>query len=367
MDEPRNYALDMAKVFATICILFHHYQQVEEAVTGVSASAVIDFYEGSFNWGQMVEAFFLVSGVCMLAYITKIKNGLTFYQYYVRRAGRLLPLMAVSGVVYAVLQLLFDKVYRMAFFGKDPSLFGIVLQAFGVQKGWGFSSPFLNNPTWYCSVLLLCYVIFYAIVYWSHRLQVSPFYGFVFMILLGCGIQTYGIDLPFLNGATCRGFYAFFAGIVLAKLMPMIQKWRWSAAWAVLVIVIFALAYKMRDGQLEYMPFLLTFVLYPAILIVLQAFPLHYISALPFWGKWARITYSVFIWHLPFYMLVYTVLPVLGQSPLLAVSVRAMLLCAVVLQGVGWLSYRYLECPLNRKVQNWLLSLDPAKVVQGTR
>lgn len=75
----------------------------------------------------------------------------------------------------------------------------------------------VNNPTWYISVLLLCYIVFYLLTYLGKRWQIPHTYLFVFMVLLGCGAQTYGLNLPFLNGSSCRGYYAFFFGVLPAE------------------------------------------------------------------------------------------------------------------------------------------------------
>lgn len=365
MQNTRNHAFDMVKVIATFCILFHHYQQTATRVTGVNISGV-HFYDpvfqpGDFSWGYIVELFFILSGFFMLSYGKKIRAGMTFYQFYSRRAARLLPLMAVSGVVCAGAQILYDHAYRGTFWDKDPSVFGVVLQALGIQSGWAFQAPALNSSTWYCSVLMLCYVIFYAIEYWSNRLNISPSYGFVGMILLGCSIQSYHIDMPFFDDSTGRGYSAFFFGVVFAKLMPLLKKWQGTIWLSVIAPVVYLVAYYKKDGNLQYMPFLLTFVLYPAILILVQCFPLSLVSRFTFWDGWAKIGYSVFIWHIPCYILLYSAVKFLGMDPTVLVNIPMMLLCAVAMQFVGWLSYRFLEQPLGKRVAAIFASLDPAK------
>lgn len=365
MHRARNRAFDMVKVFATFFILFHHYHMVAWMVTGKAVGG-ISFYhsvfqDGDFSWGYMVELFFLISGYLMLSYLPKIQEGMTFYQFYTRRAARILPLMAVSGVVCAVILLLYDKAYQNAFWGGDPSAFGVVLQALGVQSGWVFESPYLNSVTWYCSVLMLCYLMFYAIVYWSRRGGFSPSYGFVLMLLAGCGAQTYHLELPFLNSASSRGYSAFFAGVLLAMLMPLFQQWRGTvwACWA--VVLVFAASWYKGNGRLQYMPFWLTCLLYPAILLLLQRRPLSALSRCRFWEAWSNINFSVYIWHLPFYLLLYSAVKFAGLDPLILVNWPAMLVCAVVLQPIGWLSYRFVEQPLHRKALQWFFSHDPAQ------
>lgn len=368
MHSARNRAFDMVKVISTVFIVLHHYEQVAVMVTGQNVHGFpINFFGGSFNWGYIVELFFLLSGFFMVPYIQKVRQGLSFYRFYTRRAARLLPLLAISGVCCAIFLLLYDKAYQGAFWEKDPSLFGVVIQALGIQTGWAFKNPYLNNPTWYCSALMLCYLVFYAIVYWSHRIKVSPCYGFAFMIFLGCSVQTfqgdqtYQTEIPFLTGVCSRGYSAFFAGILLAMLMPRLQKRR-SVFWAGLAfLAVFAAAYYKKDGDLQYMPFLLTFLLYPVILLLVQSFPFTLLSRLPVWEKLSGISYSVFVWHFPLYILLYSVVGLLGRDPALLVNWPTMLVCAVVLQPIGWLSYRFLEQPLHRKALQIFETLDLAQ------
>lgn len=362
MKETRNCTLDMLKVFATIFIVFHHYQQDGQGITGRTLHSVINFYGGTFSFGYMVELFFLISGICMFPYVQKITQGLTFYQFYTRRAARLLPLMAISGVVSALLLVAYNTIYSWN--GYDlgtPSLFGVILQALGIQDGWVFSNPSLNNPTWYCSVLMLCYLVFYGIVYWSNRARVSPFFGMVFFLLLGCSVSTYEISLPFLNGSSCRGFYGFFAGVLLAAVMPIIKKCRYSMGISLGIVVLFLLDFGLENGALPYFRFLLTFVFYPALIVFLQSFPMCFVTKASFWEKWAKITYSIFIWHFPMYMLLFLLLPLCKIDPAVVINQTSMILFTCVMQLIGWISYHFVENPLNQSMLRWFSSMDPSK------
>lgn len=363
MKETRDRTLDMLKVFATILIVFHHYQQDGQGITGQTLHGLINFYGGSFSFGYIVELFFLISGICMFPYIQKIAQGLTFYQFYTRRAARLLPLMAVSGVVSALLLMAYNIIYSgNEYYLGTPSLLGVVIQALGVQDGWVFANPSLNNPTWYCSVLMLCYLLFYGIVYWSDRAKISPLFGMAFFLLLGCAISTYGIELPFLNSSSCRGFYGFFAGVLLAALMPIIKACRHYVGISLGIIVLFLLDFRWENGEMPYLPFLLTFVFYPALIVFLQNFSaLRFFTQAPFWGKWARITYSIFIWHFPTYLLLFLLLPLFHVDPALVVNQTAMIVFACVMQPIGWLSYHFMEKPFNQKMLSWFSLMDPRK------
>lgn len=113
---------------------------------------------------------------------------------------------------------------------------------------------------------------------------------------------------------------------------------------------------------MPYLPFLLTFVFYPALIVFLQNFSaLRFFTQAPFWGKWARITYSIFIWHFPTYLLLFLLLPLFHVDPALVVNQTAMIVFACVMQPIGWLSYHFMEKPFNQKMLSWFSLMDPRK------
>ena len=155
----RSYPLDFLKILATIIIVFHHFQQT----TGITYEGTVNFYYGKFYFGYVVELFFVLSGFFMLRYIKKIQNGLSFQEFYLKRAFRLLPLVACSAIVYEVLLEVYHFLYRTSWFDVEVTLFGVLTTSLGIQSGWAFSNPSVNNPVWYISVLLLCYAVFYLL------------------------------------------------------------------------------------------------------------------------------------------------------------------------------------------------------------
>lgn len=94
MGNERRYSLDVLRIIATILIIFHHYGQV----TGLYLEGHINYCNGRFYFGYVVEFFFLLSGYFMYRYIGKITNGLTFKKFFLPRALRLLPLVFISGI-----------------------------------------------------------------------------------------------------------------------------------------------------------------------------------------------------------------------------------------------------------------------------
>ena len=87
MEYKRKSLPDIIKIICTVCILFHHYQQL----TGTFFYRGLNFYGGRFYFGYLVELFFIMSGWVMVSYIEKIKDKMSFPAFFSKRAIRLLP------------------------------------------------------------------------------------------------------------------------------------------------------------------------------------------------------------------------------------------------------------------------------------
>lgn len=115
MGKKRNYGLDFLKIVATILIVFHHYQQI----LNIEFKG-INFYGRKFYFGYLVEFFFLVSGFLMFNYIEKIKVGLTFKDFFIRRIIRLMPLIIIAAISYEILLYIYPKVFGDYFYNLKP-------------------------------------------------------------------------------------------------------------------------------------------------------------------------------------------------------------------------------------------------------
>lgn len=256
------------------------------------------FFGGKFYFGYLVELFFLISGYFTFNYIQKIRDGLKFKRFYLHKVLRLLPLVSIAAVVDEILLYYYTNVYNFSWFDIKASIWGMVLDCLGIQVGWSSLNPCVNNPTWYISVLLLCYLVFYYITYWSHRLNVSPYYGYLFMIFVGMGIITYGISIPGFTNETARGYYAFFFGIVFHKFLSseLMKEIRSAFFGCIFLLITFLMIFQWDIVSVD-INYVLTFIYYPAILVILKS---RYIANMfkgEFWGKFAEISFNVYVWH----------------------------------------------------------------------
>lgn len=138
MTKRKGY-LDFLKFIATVIIIFHHYQQS----TGAYFSGWINFYNGEFYWGYMVELFFIISGFCIYRYEEYIAEGnVTLKDFYLKRLLRLLPMLFLGAVLYELASIAYARVYGMDWLGVKPSLWGTITDIIAVQEGWVFRNAF---------------------------------------------------------------------------------------------------------------------------------------------------------------------------------------------------------------------------------
>jgi len=267
LGKKRNYGLDFLKIVATILIVFHHYQQI----LNIEFKG-INFYGGKFYFGYLVEFFFLVSGFLMFNYIEKIKVGLTFKDFFIRRIIRLMPLIIIAAISYEILLYIYPKVFGDYFYNLKPDFWGLIISVLGIQAGWTFENPMINNPMWYISVLLLCYIIFYILTKISITKKYNHIYFYIAIVFLGLSIQKNGTDLAFFNSYTARGYYAFFFGLVFSiffynyKISKFIKI---SSIFSVILITFLIVRhYSIIEKNINYT---LTFIYYPALIIIFNS------------------------------------------------------------------------------------------------
>ena len=289
----RRGSLDVLKIFATVFIIFHHYQQVLEVYypTGVN------FFSGSFPWEHMVELFFMISGFVMLPWCRRITGNVTgsdFKSFILHRYRRFIPMLAVTAVCYELmsaviirfLPALTDEFIRL-------SVWGTVCNILCIQSGWCVRNVMINNPTWYICVLMLCYIVFWIITDLCRRKNRSPVYAYLFMIILGFSVRMTGMNIPFLNEYTARGFISFFLGILLAAAD---DRYELHGAFRTVFYVLFALLVLFTpDIEKDYS---LCYLFLPLIILIFTSERVEKLFTARFWTTLGAIQFHAYLWHL---------------------------------------------------------------------
>lgn len=285
----RNGALDFLKILGTLSILLMHYQQVLE----VTFPTGVNFYNGNFNWGNVVEFFFVVSGFVMFPKTAAIRKGEDggFCDFIGKRLLRFAPMMALTALCYELVSLLLIKVYGDFSPWCCISLWGIVQNTLCIQSGWGMIEMPLNTPTWYISVLMFCYVLLYFTTKLCGKYKKDPLPVYVAWIILGVGINTCRLDLPFLNSEMGRGYSAFFTGMILAELFERYEM------HGTVQIVFSLLIFVLTACGLVFDTASMTFLLYPALLIVFTTKRADKLFSAKLWNGLGRIQFHAYVWH----------------------------------------------------------------------
>ena len=345
-ERQRKTGLDLVKIIATSLIVLHHYQQV----TDVRFEQGLNFYGGSFYFGYLVELFFVLSGFFLFPYVERIKSGLTFPAYFKKRYLRLFPIMLISAAVYIVATYVFERLYGYSW-GNDRSLWGLLFTVLGIQDGWATPNPMINNPTWYISVLLLCYILFYFTVWLAKRWQVSETYFFVGFIFLGMGILTFGINLPFLNSSSARGYYAFFWGLILARLLHRRELSRgFTLICAGVFVLIPVMLVFMKSFMSNGINYVLTFVYYSAVVVVFSSPAVNRVLRFRWLSTLSAISYDVYMWHSTMLVTMFIYGFALRIEPNFD-HVPVMLGLLLVCWLFGTFSYYCLERPIARMIE----------------
>ncbi|MCR5575389.1 MAG: acyltransferase [Oscillospiraceae bacterium] len=296
MENKREYALDTIRIVISVIVVFAHFQLC------LGADYRVDFVSdiGTFSYSYLMELFFMLSGFFTARYVRRIRNGLSFRSFFLRRYLRLLPLMALSSVSWSALFILLGHHRPGSMWANQaPTLWGTVLTSLGFQEGWGFHNSYVNHPLWFLSVLIFCYVLFYVLVRAAKRLEISPYYLFGAMIFVGVGVRNYGIELPFLNSTMCRGYYSFFPGVLLAALLQKRKPGKLVLGLcALLVAGILALIGTGHFTPIGDMQLVMTFLFHPALIVLLHSDTAARLFKSPVIGLLGKASFSVYVWHM---------------------------------------------------------------------
>ncbi len=339
MTQRRDHSLDFLKIAATLVIVLHHY----ERAFGTHFSA-LNFGNGSFYFGYMVELFFMISGFIAFSSIKKIQEGLSFDKYFSGKFMRLFPLAAISTIV-------FSAMYLIVWGTEGFSIFKAIVTAVCVQKGGAFDEVLVNSHLWFLSVLLICFAFFFIIIRVSQRARINWRYGCLFMIILGASVMSASWEMPFFNTSTARGYMAFFMGVLLASFLKKHKPGLLMFFGSLLVAIITVLLIIFRFDIMEYgLNYILIFVLFPAIIILFESPPLQKMLDCRILGTMAQIAFNVYIWHFDFntFCAVVNDLFTLGIDYTTRNAEMIVLLLCII---IGICSFYFIERPLTKLIK----------------
>ena len=208
---PTSFYNRPIKFVSAILIIFHHYQQdLEITLSG------INFCNGGFYFGYLVELFFIISGFLAASGIEKTEKQ-DFGEFFINKAIRIYPMAWISILVCTVVLMLYKLTFNNWL--ETVGIWQFVTSMLLVFNNGIISLPSygINNPLWYVSVLLVLFFFFWFCVKMSSKYRMNAEYFYLILILIGlkvnCGITSMG---SYLDRPLVRGMISFFSGCILS-------------------------------------------------------------------------------------------------------------------------------------------------------
>jgi peptidoglycan/LPS O-acetylase OafA/YrhL len=297
-----------------------------------------------------VDLFFVLSGfVFFWLYRDSIRSGATgAWKFSVLRISRLYPLHFVMLIAVANLQLVFFRANGQFFIYEPNDLPHFVAHLFMVQNWWPDSPQTFDGPTWSVSIEMLLYVLFFV------ACRLGPMRGAHCLVaaLAGALLLTFDEHIA-------RGVIGFFMGGFIfaiwgglrddprAGTISRVLAWTSLAGWAVLCAMLYGDSPWLEGGEGNNQ-FLIVFDFFLCPLTVL-ALALRESAGrtTPAWlGNLGDVSYSTYLIHFPLQLSLALVAAQFALTPAFFMNGGVMIAFLVVLIGLGALSYRYFERPM---------------------
>lgn len=210
-------------VAAFIIAYIFHYQLLF-SVMPVHTPALEKLFQAfGYLFVNASDVFFFLSGFLMYeSYHQRIqKSGMSLRKFLFPKMKKIYPLM----IVMALWMWLTERI-GLALLGAYPlhgdggkvrySFFSLLLNMAGLQTGWISDGDVhaVNGPSWFVSVILICYVLFYLILRYAKSRKTELV---LFGILTAGGMlfTVFPVELPLLYSCVARGYFGFFGGALI--------------------------------------------------------------------------------------------------------------------------------------------------------
>lgn len=256
-----------------------------------------------------VEIFFAVSGFfAYVSYIDKIRDKkYIFVSFLWGRIKRLYPAMIISVIIVAAAQWIsYDKFGHYAildYYDGRNSLMGFVLSILGVNCGWicNHDTYSINGVTWYISILMICYMLFYVYGVLYRKNKVIGYIFISALMVLGLIILIIKPAYPLLYLSNGRGYLDFFGGVLIAGIYTHIDKEKYKKHMiiiGIIMLVIYAILRVVVDR--DNICYLCSFLFNPGIMLLfLNVDFLDKIADNKVMRYLGKISFDIYLFNMP--------------------------------------------------------------------
>lgn len=252
--------------------------------------------------------FFLLSGfLTMRSYEQRIAGGgVSLKEYMVPKIIRLYPVVIVTALAEMLLEWIGKwQLGQWPLHGDGGavrySLFSLILNMLGFQAGWisDGDTYAVNGPSWFVSILFICYLLFYLLTRLIRR--DGPRRCVIAAVAVaGAFCIALQPDIPLLYFCNGRGYLGFFGGALIYVATERLSE-RGKQAGIVVslagMVLSFVLIWALGDDARE---LVLDICFWPAVMyLTLNTKPLAWIFSLRPFEFLGKISMSLFLCNIP--------------------------------------------------------------------
>lgn len=338
----RFYSIELLRFLASLAVILYHYKigfaWDKGYVDTVNLSLSLPFYKFInlfYNYGFYgVQLFFLISGfVFAHIYINK-KNLVSLKEFFINRFARLYPLHFATLILVTFLQLFSLGAFDTFQIIQINDFYHFFLNLMFISS-WGFENGHsFNAPIWSVSVEVAIYILFFFL------LSLIKKYKLIFIILISVILLLIDkmkiFDTLFLECARL-----FFSGTIIYYLLNMkLNNYIYLISSLILILLAFIGNFK-------------TFVFCPALVLFFVAIDI-YIKNKSYqlaFRKLGNLTYSLYLLHLPFQILILIIWKIIGIEDVIFTKFYFLISFFVILIFVANLCFKLFEKPLNELIR----------------
>lgn len=358
----RKKGVDFLRFISCIGILFLHFTNYLCPNGVYFGDLLIDAARDDnigINMNVMVEVFFAISGFLIYSYSYKLKGEMSFFEYIIPRLTRILPLLTIGTILLEIIVILYAKdAGTMVMDISYPYLWGIITSCLGIEYCGLFVPAEINHESWFLDVLIICYVMFYAVVKISKKIKINEKYGYALMVVLGIILISGEMEYPYGASRIGRGLEAFFAAVLLAPFIgdPAISKKKVIVSCGVVITYLSLLIFlpqMLSFGKTH----IYSFFIAPALLSIFTSKWADIVFTWRGWERLGRICFSTYILHVFLIYLILFITAIIGIKVDFAHEVFLLLYILLAFM-LGALAYYFIEKRINRILINKFIAFQ---------
>lgn len=317
------YNLNVFKfILASVIAFFLHYKNIFSSAPFTGIFPINMFY----SYGDLcVEAFFIISGITTIKSFENMNgsdvNILQISKKFItKKVKTLYPLMIISVLFAALGQFITLQTFGKYLItnGTNQPILSTVLSLLCINCGWisNLDMTSINPPTWYLSVLMICYGLA-CIVYFIPKRNLTKYLIMALISILGFITLPQRLQTTLLYQSCSRAYFAFFWGMLLWLLLKSSVFQKYKKIFAILsVIELLSSMFSFNSLSFYNSLYLYVLVICPLLICGFIVLDDHFqIKNKTIYTKLSELSYTIYLFNLPIFIWTKYIVELLHLSP----------------------------------------------------